>query len=171
MKYQVIFKSQSGNTEMVARAIMQTLPQNDAQLVNMATQQPTMDAEIYFVGFGVYHGTCPLEVLELLEMLEGKKILLFGTCGIEPTEKYCSHIERTIETFMPDNCDYLGMYLCQGAMAPSAKDAIVQMNKQIKEDVRIRAVEQAYQQSQSHPDAIDLENASRFAENVLNITD
>lgn len=39
--------------------------------------------DIYFIGFWTDRGSASVEVLDYLGSLQGKKIALFGTCGME----------------------------------------------------------------------------------------
>ena len=106
LNYEIAYYSLSGNTEKLAYGIAKRLPENQAFLTNLQEEEVTLAADVYLVGFGINNGTVPLKVMDALDRLAGKKIFLFVTCGIEPSEEYKRLIERKIEPFLPDECDY-----------------------------------------------------------------
>ena len=117
MKYQVVYESQSGNTEQLAKAIASCFPENQVNLVDINLQTPSKNADIYCIGFGVRHSLCSMRLIDFLECLNKKTIILFATCGMNPSESYHQVLERNLEPFLPENCDYRGFYLCQGAIS------------------------------------------------------
>ena len=86
MDYLVVYSSKTGNTEKVAMAIFNALPgkSKDVQRV----EELKGEADTYFVGFWNNRGTCSGEIVELLSGLSGKKVALFGTCGMGGSQEY-----------------------------------------------------------------------------------
>ena len=84
MKYEVVYISQSGNTEKLAHGIADSLPHRDTFVTDLSCEEITGKAEVYLVGFGMKKEAIPLKVMEVLEELEGKTILLFVTASINP---------------------------------------------------------------------------------------
>ena len=78
----VIYSSQTGNTRKLATQIFAAIPGDSKDLKNI-DEYREKDAELYFVGFWVDRGDCDEKTVELLSGLHGKKIALFGTCGME----------------------------------------------------------------------------------------
>jgi len=169
MRYQVIYESETGNTERVARAIAECFHAEDVRLVDMKTQTPDRDADVYCIGFGVRHSTCSMRLLEFLELLNGKTILLFATCGMNPTNAYHDVLERNLEPFLPENCDYRGLYLCQGSLSDAAYAAIMRRFENNDDEETMQRLEEFRIGTYSHPDESDLENARKFVEQALDL--
>ena len=155
MNYEIAYYSLSGNTEKLAYGIAKRLPENQAFLTNL--QEVTLAADVYLVGFGINNGTVPLKVMDALDRLAGKKIFLFVTCGIEPSEEYKRLIERKIEPFLPDECDYCGILLSK----------IQRQFAQQPDDPAIKKMISEAKLSEGHPDETDAENAVRFIREKL----
>lgn len=88
MKYAVIYTSETGNTEELAKNIFVSLPGNDKKIINAAEMTELPEAECYFIGFPIKNRTCGIEILDILEQLDNVKIALFATCGMPASEKY-----------------------------------------------------------------------------------
>lgn len=167
MKYQIVYESQSGNTELVAQAIASCLPESQTELVNLAVQTPTRDADVYCIGFGVHFSLCSMKMLEFLELLNGKTILLFATCGMNPTESYHDVLERSIEPFLPDACDYRGLFLCQGAISEDGFVALKRRFENNDDEETLQRFEEFRIGTYDHPTEEDLENARAFVVQAL----
>lgn len=111
--------------------------------------------------------TVPLKVMDALDRLAGKKIFLFVTCGIEPSEEYKRLIERKIEPFLPDECDYCGILLCRGQIAEEVLSKIQRQFAQQPDDPAIKKMISEAKLSEGHPDETDAENAVRFIREKL----
>ena len=114
MKYEIAYISISGNTERLAHGIADRLPQRKTIVTDLTTEEIMKKANVYLIGFGINKGAVPLKIMEVLEELHGKTILFFVTGGMEPLNEYRDAVERKIEPFLPDDCDYRGLFLCQG---------------------------------------------------------
>lgn len=114
MKCAVAYVSRSGNTAAVAKEVANILSKEEIQLTDLSCEVPPEDADVYLIGFGVNQGTIPLKVMDAMELAEGKVLLMFATCGMEPTEYYKETVERKVTPFLPENCDYRGVFLCPG---------------------------------------------------------
>lgn len=105
--------------------------------------------------------------MDALDRLAGKKIFLFVTCGIEPSEEYKRLIERKIEPFLPDECDYCGILLCRGQIAEEVLSKIQRQFAQQPDDPAIKKMISEAKLSEGHPDETDAENAVRFIREKL----
>lgn len=117
---------------------MQSVFRKSSFLTNLQEEEVTLAADVYLVGFGINNGTVPLKVMDALDRLAGKKIFLFVTCGIEPSEEYKRLIERKIEPFLPDECDYCGILLCRGQIAEEVLSKIQRQFAQQPDDPAIK---------------------------------
>lgn len=169
MKYEIVYESRSGNTRAIAEAMMAVLPPASATLVDINAGTPSKNADVYCIGYGVHSSICSLKLLDFMELLNGKTILLFATCGLEPTDAYRKLLERNIGPFLPDQCDYRGMFLCQGAIS---EDGVTMLQKHIEKSGNADQLQQLdglVCRAQTHPDFDDLDAAGKFVKTALGL--
>lgn len=167
MKYEIVYVSKTRSTEKVAYALAEALPGNQCRVVNLGNEKPSNDADVYLIGFGVRKGSCPFNVLEWLEELEGKKIMLFATGGLAMLNGYQRKIEPLVTSFLPEQCEYLGFFLCQGKITQEGYAYLEGCLTDPDGSSAREKLQQLYAFSQNHPDEQDLENAQEFLRNVL----
>lgn len=168
MKYQIVYFSKSGNTRKLAQGLARILPAGQYRLVDLVQEEPDEDAEFYLVGFGVQRGACPFAVLDLLERLAGKKILLFATGGLAAFTEYHKKLEPLITAFLPDDCEYLGFHLSQGSISKAGYDYLQSCLTNADDQGAAKSLSRLYEYSQNHPDEKDIEEACRFVCERLN---
>ena len=88
LDYLVLYQSETGNTKKIAATIFSHLPGNSKDLIDITTDKPIPEAEVYFIGFCVHRGTCSMAVSDFINDLSGKQIALFGTCGMGNAPEY-----------------------------------------------------------------------------------
>ena len=161
MTYAVIYQSETGNTEEVAHEIFNGLSGKEKSIFNLEEITALPEADVYFIGFGIYNNTCSMKVIDCLDGIERGKIALFATCGFTPTARYKDTIEHGMEVWLPEDAEYLGMYLCQG-MVMDEQRAI--MKEKLPEAAD--KMDQMFKKGTSHPDEEDLQAAARFAQRI-----
>lgn len=67
MKTQVLYKSRTGNTEMLAKTIFEAIPGNSKDIALLDGQTNYDMADLYFIGFWTDRGTASVEVLDYLD--------------------------------------------------------------------------------------------------------
>lgn len=162
MKYEVAYYSISGNTASLAEEIADMLSDNGVRLTDLSCADVSEDADVYLIGFGINRGTVPLKIIDALEVAEGKTILLFVTCGMEPTDDYKSSIERKILPFLPDGCDYRGLFLCPGQFPDEVIRNAQEVLSNQPNSVSARSLLEHYQKTYGHPDEEDLDDLRDF---------
>lgn len=95
MKTQVLYKSRTGNTEKLAKAIFEAVPGQCKDIAPLEGQTDYEMGDIYFIGFWTDRGSASVEVLDYLGSLQGKKIALFGTCGMGNDLEYYKKSKKT----------------------------------------------------------------------------
>ena len=87
------------------RKIFETLPgtSKDIQKVEEAGKE----ADVYFVGFWNDKGTCSGSIMDYLSDLHGRKVALFGTCGMGGSREYFDQVAHRVEALIPDDNEYL----------------------------------------------------------------
>ena len=83
MKTQVLYKSRTGNTEKLAKAIFEAVPGQCKDIAPLEGQTDYEMGDIYFIGFWTDRGSASVEVLDYLGSLQGKM-------PISVREKYLS---------------------------------------------------------------------------------
>lgn len=167
MDYLVVYTSKTGNTQKVAMKIFETLPGKSKDIVSLEELHGE-EADTYFVGFWNNRGTCKTEMMDFLSSLHGKRVALFGTCGLMGNKEYLKQVERQVVVFLPEDNEYLGCFLCGGKLGPSILEKYRQMQS-INNTPQIRALISSYEDAMLHPNEEDLENACQFAESVLQL--
>ena len=162
MKYEVAYISNSGNTATVAEEIADMLSEEDVRLTDLSCGEASEDADVYLIGFGVNRGTVPMRIMDALEVAEGKTVLLFVTCGMEPTESYKFSIERKILPFLPDDCDYRGLFLCPGQFPEEVVRNIQEVLRCQPDNAQARSLLEHHQKTYGHPNEDDLEELREF---------
>ena len=83
MKTQVLYKSRTGNTEKLAKAIFEAVPGQCKDIAPLEGQTDYEMGDVYFIGFWTDRGSASVEVLDYLGSLQGKM-------PISVREKYLS---------------------------------------------------------------------------------
>ena len=119
MKYRIVYDSRTGNTQRVAGAIEKGLAAYTGAVCRIEEaleQGPDPETDVYFVGFWNDKGTCSEGVQSFLSRLHGTRAALFGTCGMGSSEAYFRQVEDRVRALLPEDCGYLGAFLCAGRM-------------------------------------------------------
>ncbi|MGN0607200.1 MAG: flavodoxin family protein, partial [Oscillospiraceae bacterium] len=74
MKYAVIYLSETGNTEELAKNIYVSLPGNDKTITEAGKITELPEADFYFIGFPVKNRICGIEIMNILEQLGNVKV-------------------------------------------------------------------------------------------------
>lgn len=165
MKTQVLYKSRTGNTEKLAKAIFAAVPGSDKDIARLDGQTDYDMADIYFIGFWTDRGSASVEVLDYLGSLQGKKIALFGTCGMGESQEYFKKIEENIRVFIEDDNEYLGAFICQGKMPIQVREKYNRMRNG-DNDRQIDTMIRNFDMAMLHPDMDDLEYAAQFVSKI-----
>ena len=132
LKYQVVYASRTGNTQKLRQRYLRHFWEllKDIQKVEEAGKE----ADVYFVGFWNDKGTCSEASWIILSDLHGRKVALFGTCGMGGSREYFDQVAHRVEALIPDDNEYLGAFLCCGKMPGQ----VLERYKMMQEVWRIR---------------------------------
>ncbi|MBO5292966.1 MAG: flavodoxin [Lachnospiraceae bacterium] len=167
MDYQVLYVSKTGNTKQIAKEIFAALPGTSKDICDLQETVRVRDASLYFIGFWVNCGTCEKEVMDALSALRGKRAALFGTCGMGRCEEYYHKIERSIKAFLPEDCEYLGAFLCQGKMPMDVRRRYETLLAEGREPDKVKQLIRNFDEALLHPDGRDLKGVRDFVRKVL----
>ena len=162
MKYAVIYVSDTGNTKELAENIFVSLTGNDKVIADARKMTELPEAELYFIGFPVKNRTCGIEIMNVLEELDGVNIALFASCGLPANDKYKQYIENIIRPWINDDCRCLGFYLCQGKASEKFREWL-EAETNYSSDELDRIVEMASE----HPNDDDIDKLYGFVDSVI----
>lgn len=170
MKYRVLYVSETGNTEKLAKAVYEAIPGSSKDIQRLTGNIDLDDTETFFIGFWTNRGTCSYEVLNFLSELHGKNIALFGTCGMGKSKAYYDKIAAQVSAFIPDDNIYMGTFMCQGKMSMHVREKY-ESYLEHKDSDEIRAMLNNFDKAIFHPNREDFENASKFVKAVITKND
>ena len=162
MKYAVIYISETGNTEELAKNIFVSLPGNDKKIIDAQKMTELPEAECYFIGFPVKNRSCGIEILNILEQLENVKIALFASCGLPATDKYKQYIENAVSPWINDGCSCLGFFLCQGKASEKFRKKL-----EIETGYSSDELNKVMEMGSGHPDDNDIDKLYEFVDCVI----
>lgn len=165
MDYAVIYSSVTGNTEKIAMAIFAALPGKSKDVLRVE-EAGKAEADLYFIGFWNNRGTCSSEIMDFMAGLHGKKIALFGTCGMGGSQEYFDRVANQVSALIPDDNEYLGSFLCAGRMPPQVLEKYKHI-QEIEDSPRVRRMISGYEEAMLHPNEKDYEAARAFARSIL----
>lgn len=163
MRYAVMYQSKSGNTRKLAKEIYGCIYSAEKELVDIDIMTGIPQADVYFIGFGVYNGTCSMEIIDCIEAIQEGYIALFTTCGFSATKEYKEKIENEMAVWISEDVEYLGMFLCQGSVPEEVREAILGKLGD-KEDI----VKLIFEFGSTHPDEIDMAAVVEFTIEIQN---
>lgn len=166
MQTMVVYSSRTGNTQKIANAIFSAIPGASKDMQRMEEYQEK-DADIFFVGFWTEKGNCDMQTANLLMELHGKKVALFGTCGMGRDEAYYARIEENVKKWLPADNTYAGAYICQGKMPMAVRNRYEKMLEAGQQENLMQQMIRNFDTALLHPDREDEEAAANFARSVI----
>lgn len=160
MNIAIIYKSVSGNTELIAEAIGKALKDD---VVYIGEPKEGINADLCFVGSWTDKGTCCAEISDYLKTLENKRIAYFGTAGFGGSEEYYHSLFERIKSICPASNEMKDYFFCQGKMPMSVRNRYVEMMKEHPDDKRLEVSIKNFDLALEHPNEADLKAAEAWA--------
>ncbi len=159
MKVLVTYYSQTGNTEMLARAIYEAI-HVEKELLPIRDVKTMQGYDVIFVGFPVQAHSVPAAVVPFFKNLPaGQPIALFCTHGsLRGGQLPKQAIEGAIG--LASRARILGTFGVRGTVNPKVIDSLMKMMEH-------QAWAEEAQGAAGHPDAADLADAKDFARTIL----
>lgn len=179
MRCAVIANSGSGNTRLVAQAIVRELEcAGEVALIGdspftltagtVGAAVETLDAaDAVVLGFWCDKGTCAPVVDELLPHLAGKRVFLFGTAGFGADAAYFERILSGVRAKLPSDAVYVGGAMCQGKMGPGVRRRYEAMLAADPADERARQMIDNFDAALPHPTQQDCERIASLVAGAL----
>ena len=162
MTYAVVYASKTGNTELLARHICETLGEEGCAYAGDPKAAPAeaLAADVVFVGTWTDKGGAAEEARAFLEALRDKRVFLFGTCGFGASEAYFGQVLARIGASLHESCELVGTFMCQGKMPAAVRARYEAMLAAAEpgstEAARAQLFLDNYDQALAHPNADDL---------------
>ncbi|MDY6855940.1 MAG: flavodoxin family protein [Thermodesulfobacteriota bacterium] len=170
MKVLVVYFSQTGNTEQIAKAIHQEASQsNESRLskVEETKADSLNEYDLLFVGSPIHARGIAGPVKELLDAIVEPpkfKLSLFVTHSAfaYETERFDQGISSVEEICKSKKIAFLGSYDCQGRLSPDLQPIVKQSRGLSDEEWAERMAK-----ADEHPNAEDEQKAREFAKSLL----
>ena len=156
----VLFYSETGNTEKIAKTIYDSLP-DEKSLINIIDLDVNTlsNYDLIFFGCPVHAHSVPKAVKSFLKDLPDNltsKIALFITYGVPDKMFYEGCLSTLSKSFQKKSLEVLGEFHCLGKH--SAIDLLAKFFPDKVNDAK---------KSDSHPDEADLKAAKKFALDII----
>ena len=151
MTYAIVYSSRTGNTEMLAEAVKESLPQGECIYFG-GPDAKALEADMIYLGFWTDKGSCDESCAGFLKSLTSRKLFLFGTAGFGGAPAYFRQILGRVKANLGPGVTVTGSFMCQGKMPMSVRERYMQM----EDSPRRSAMLANFDAALSHPDAEDL---------------
>lgn len=169
MKVLILYSSLTGNTKKIAETFYESIEVEKSILPISEIQSIDLDEyELLCVGYWVDKGICDEKSKHIIESIENKKIVLFGTVGAMDNENYYDKIKQRVEVLIKSSNKIEGHFLCQGKINSKVTDRYKLMLEENPEDENLIRKIKNHTQAITHPDEMDIENANVFIKTMLN---
>ena len=168
-KVLILYVTQTGNTKKLADAVAGAAKGHEVSMVSVTEADPakTGEYDIVFVGSPIHAGGLSVQAVEFLQGLpEGGNMKLAGFVTHSSSAFKPENFQRGLEMFdevsRKKKIDCLGVFDCQGKLAPELHDFVKQNLGVSDEEFAEMMVE-----TDPHPDDADLKAAGEFAASIL----
>lgn len=170
MQYQISYLSPNGNAKCLTDMISQILPA-DTVIMDLE-EECEVYAETQLIGFEMNEVSIravPYRIMELLNKLEHQRVVLFVTSPFRTNSHVKDLMEHRIKPFLPETCQYCGLYLCTGQASDGLLNSLRIHADNNPDDKQAVQVLHRCEESIGHPDADELREACRFVIKTLKI--
>lgn len=166
MRCLVVYSSRTGNTKMIAEAIIGVMPEG-AVLSPVETAPSPEGFDLICLGFWVDKGGPDGVMATYMKKVKEKLVGLFGTLGAWPDSDHArSCIDQAEAMLFPQNT-VLGTFLCQGKINPKILAAMEKMREAQKLHPMTEERKARIEEAKKHPNAEDCADARRFFSTVV----
>lgn len=95
-----------------------------------------------------------------------EKVALFGTCGMGNVPEYYDRILNGVAAFIPEDCEYLGGFLCQGKMPIQVRKRYEAMQN-TSNTQQVEMLLHNFDEALLHPDRQDLKAVADFVKGLF----
>ena len=167
MKVGIIYDSITGNTKKIAEAIYEEI-KNKCDVIIGDSTLDISNCDILFIGSWTDKGNCSKKISEVYKNLKNKRIIIFGTAGFGGSREYFDRLYKRIKEQIPKNNQIENKYFyCQGKMPNTVKERYIKMIKENPEDSNLQVSLKNFEEALKHPNDEDIENAKKYAKEII----
>lgn len=160
MTYAIVYDSRTGNTEQLARAVAEALPEEGRLAfgrVGEVDASTAARADRLYAGFWTNRGDCTDEMAEVLAGFGGGEVFLFGTAGFGADETYFAGVAARVAVHVSESAQVVGTFMCQGRMPRSVRDRYERTAEQnLAQAARMGQLIENFDEAADHPNDDDL---------------
>ena len=156
MKYAIVYSSKTGNTEYLAKGILDVLPKEECVYFG-APSPEALQAERIYIGFWTDKGSCDEKIAEFLSSVTVQEVFLFGTAGFGGDAAYFQMILENVKKEIGGAGKIIGEYMCQGKMPCAVRKRFEAMEESPKKQVMLDNFDRALK----HPNREDIEQLQK----------
>lgn len=170
MRYSISYSSLTGNTQSLAEYMRVVLPSKDCLFFGSNADIPheiIPEVDTLFIGFWTYNGRCDSDTTELIKIIRGKRLAIFGTSAFVGSKPYFARIVSRITPFVDQSCTMVEPFICMGRIT---EEMLARYNAALKQDpdnARLIRLIKNYEHIKSHPDSNDFNNLLAWIKSVL----
>lgn len=168
-KVTLCISSCTGNTRKIAEALEDELKYEDYEISlfnNKVEGSIENDDSLFIVCFWCRRSTLDFESLKIIDSLEGKNILAFGTMGSYPESEYGERVKKNVHDYIEMRNKCLGVYMSQGKVSLKSTERRRKLPKDNPHYLDEEGVKR-HLESQTHPDENDIKSAVLFLRKKL----
>ena len=166
MKIAIIYSSKTGNTKALAKAIKETLKNQNLIYFNMPSKKIPM-ADIYIIGSWTFKGSPTDDIIQILKKIKNKKIAYFGTAGYGGNPTYYQKLFERVKSYIDSSNEILGYFYCQGKMPNQIKTKYEQMLKENPNETKYKKMIDTFDNALCHPNEEDLNNVKKWINQII----
>ena len=160
MTYAIVYDSRTGNTEQLAHAVAEALPEEGRLAfgrVGEVDASAAARADRLYAGFWTNRGDCADEMAEVLAGFGGGEVFLFGTAGFGADATYFAGVMSRVAVHLPASAQIVGSFMCQGRMPASVRARYAQTAAAKPEQAaRMQQLIDNFDEAANHPNDDDL---------------
>ncbi|QTA37533.1 flavodoxin family protein [Thermosipho ferrireducens] len=166
MKILLTYSSRTGNTEKVAKAIYEVMPEGTTFKKMKTVDELLEQHDFIILGCWIDRGTANKEALEFIKKVKNKKVAFFFTLGAYPDSKHAKDSADRIRNLLKENNnEVLGEFYCQGKIDPKLTEKFKSLPLDHPHTMTPERLKR-HEEAAKHPDEKDL---SRAKETFINI--
>ena len=157
MKNLIVCSSKTGNTNKIAEAIFDILPES-RELFSVEDAPSPDSYDFIAIGFWVDRGAADGKAQQYMKRIKEKKVGIFGTLGAYPNSIHAREVLSSVRELLDGN-DLLGEFICQGKIDPNILDKMPKNGVHTMTPERKTRIDEA----KKHPNETDC----RYAQNAF----
>lgn len=166
MKIAIIYSSKTGNTKALAKAIKETLKNQNLIYFNTPSEKIPI-TDIYIIGSWTFKGSPTDDIIQILKALKNKKIAYFATAGYGGNPTYYQKLFERVKSYIDSSNEILGYFYCQGKMPNQIKTKYEQMLKENPNETKYKKMIDTFDNALSHPNEEDLNNVKKWINQII----